>query len=178
MAPSWRIPEYRRQSSGQARITLAGKDHLLGPYNSAPSKEAYRRLIAEWAAGECRFAPAVEARPLPVNELVLAYRKSAKSYYGCDGKRGDEACPRDALKVLGALYGRTPARDFGPKAIKACRRHMIARGWSRTFVNAQVGRLRRAFKWEVGKKRVSATVYEALRAVPGLQAGNNAGSGS
>jgi hypothetical protein len=51
MARSARIPKYRRHSSGQARVTLDGKDHLLGAYNSAQSKEAYRRLIAEWAAG-------------------------------------------------------------------------------------------------------------------------------
>jgi hypothetical protein len=30
-----RIPTYRRHNSGQARVTLDGKDHLLGPYDSA-----------------------------------------------------------------------------------------------------------------------------------------------
>jgi hypothetical protein len=51
MARSPRIPKYRRHSSGQARVTLAGKDHPPDPYGSAGSEEAYRRLIAEWLQG-------------------------------------------------------------------------------------------------------------------------------
>jgi hypothetical protein len=42
------LPRYRRHSSAQARVTLDGKDYLLGLYRSAQSQEAYRRLIAEW----------------------------------------------------------------------------------------------------------------------------------
>ncbi len=45
-----RVPSYRRQSSGQARVTINGKDHLLGKYGSAGSKERYGRLIAEHAS--------------------------------------------------------------------------------------------------------------------------------
>jgi integrase len=171
MARSARIPKYRPHSSGQARVTLNGKDHLLGPYNSAESKEAYRRLIAEWAAGQGRFAAKQEPEPLSVNELILAYWKFAKGYYGFDGKRGDEACLRDALRVVRSLYGRTAARDFGPRALKACRGHMISRGWSRTYVNAQVDRVRRMFRWAASEEMVPAGVHEALRTVAGLRAG-------
>jgi integrase len=171
MARSARIPKYRRHSSGQARVTLGGKDHLLGPYNSAPSKEAYRRLIAEWASGQGRFAAQPEKPPLAVNELVLAYWKFATSYYGFDGTRGDEACLRDALKVVRSLYGRSAACDFGPRALKACREVMVAKGWSRTYVNAQVDRVRRMFRWAASEELLGAGVYEALRTVAGLRAG-------
>jgi integrase len=171
MARSPRVPKYRRHSSGQARVTLDGKDHLLGPYNSADSKEAYRRLIAEWAAGQGRFAPKQETQPLLVNELILAYWKFAKGYYGFDGKRGDEYCLRDALKVVRSLYGRTPACDFGPKSLKACRRQMIAKDWSRSYTNSQVDRIRRMFKWGVSEELIGVDVYEALRSVNGLRAG-------
>ena len=118
MARSTHIPKYRRHSSGQARVTLNGKDHLLGPYNSAESTEAYRRLIAEWATAQGQFAPKKEKQPLLVNELILVYWKFAKGYYGFDGKHGDEYCLCDALKVVRSLYGRTPACDFGPKALE------------------------------------------------------------
>jgi integrase len=171
MARSPRIPGYRKHSSGQARVTLDGKDHLLGPYGSAASKEAYRRLVAEWAGGQGRFAPKDEAQPFTVNDLVLAYWKFAKSYYGFDGKRGDEACLRAALRLVRSLYGRTPARDFGPKALKACRQEMVARGWSRGYVNAQVDRLRRMFRWGASEELIGADVYEGLRTVAGLRAG-------
>ena len=45
-----RVPSYRSHSSGQARVTLNGKDHLLGTYGSPESKAAYGRLIAEFNA--------------------------------------------------------------------------------------------------------------------------------
>lgn len=45
-----RIPSYRKHASGQARVTLNGKDYLLGPNGSPQSKEAYGRLIAEYTA--------------------------------------------------------------------------------------------------------------------------------
>jgi integrase len=171
MAHSARIPKYRRHSSGQARVTLNGKDHLLGPYNSAQSKEAYRRLIAEWASGQGEFAPKDKAEPLCVNELILAYWQFAKNYYGFDGKRGDEACLRDALKIVRSLYGRTPVDEFGPRALKACRQTMIARGWSRNYVNAQIDRIRRMFRWGASEEKVDAAVYQALCTVAGLRAG-------
>jgi integrase len=171
MARSPHIPKYRRHSSGQARVTLDGKDHLLGPYNSPASKEAYRRLIAEWTSGQGQFAPKDAPEPLSVNELILAFWKFAKDYYGFDGKRGDEACLRDALKVVRSLYGRTPAGEFGPRALKACRQGMIARGWSRNYINAQIDRIRRMYRWGASEEKVDAAVYQALCTVEGLRAG-------
>ncbi len=171
MARSPHIPKYRRHSSGQARVTLDGKDHLLGPYNSAESKEAYRRLVAEWASGQGQFAVQDEPEPMSVNELILDYWKFAKAYYGFDGKRGDEACLRDALKLVRSLYGRTPAGEFGPRALKACRQEMIARGWSRSYINAQTDRIRRMFRWGASEEKVAAAVYQALCTVEGLRAG-------
>ena len=44
-----RVPKYRRHKpTGQAVVTLDGRDYYLGKYASAASKEAYRRLTAEW----------------------------------------------------------------------------------------------------------------------------------
>jgi integrase len=171
MARSTRVPKYRRHSSGQARVTLRGKDYLLGPFNSAASKEAYRRLIAEWAASQARFAVQAKAEPLSVSALILAYWTFAKGYYEFDGKRGDEACLRTALRLLRSLYGRICATDFGPKCLKACRQEMIAQGWSRPYINAQVDRIRRMFKWGASEEMIGAGIYDALRTVAGLRAG-------
>jgi integrase len=170
-----RVPGYRRHSSGQARVTLNGQDILLGPYGSPESKELYRRTIAEWLERKGRFAPKAEALPLSVNELLLAYYKHAAEYYGFtdEPSRGDAYCLRDALRVVKELYGSTPAKDFGPMALKACRRDMIGKKWSRTYTNAQVDRVRRAFRWGVEEELVPGAVYEALRAVKGLRRGKS-----
>jgi integrase len=173
MSRNSRIPKYRRHSSGQARVTLNGKDHLLGPYGSAESKEAYRRCISEWLARHGQPANQEDEKQLTVNELILAYWDFAKDYYGFNGKRGDEACLRDALRVVRLLYGRTAARDFGPLALKACRQKMIEKDWSRTYTNAQVDRVRRMFRWAGGDELLPGTVYENLRTVSGLRAGKS-----
>src|SRR5262249_6479559 len=100
MSRSPRVPSYRRHSSGQARVTIDGKDILLGPYCSEESKEAYRRTVAEWAERKGQFAPKAEASSLSVNEVLLAYYKHAVAYYGYDKdpNRGDAARLRDALR--------------------------------------------------------------------------------
>jgi len=46
-----RLPNYRRhKKSGQTIVTLSGHDHYLGPWNSATSKPAYKRLTYEYLA--------------------------------------------------------------------------------------------------------------------------------
>ena len=154
MARSPRIAQYRKHSSGQARVTLNGKDHLLGPFNSAESQEAYRRLITEWLERQGKPTVENESAPLAVSELILAYWKFAEKYYGFDGDRGDAYCLRDALRIVRFLYGKTAALDFGPLALKACRRQMIDKGWSRTYVNAQIDRLRRMFRLRTSRCRL------------------------
>ncbi len=42
------IPNYRRHTTGQAVVTIDGKDFYLGPYGTAASKAAYDRIIGEW----------------------------------------------------------------------------------------------------------------------------------
>jgi integrase len=171
-----RLPKYRKHSSGQARVTLDGKDFLLGAYGSAASQEAYRRKVAEWLETGGKAAHGADAPPLSVNELILAYWKHAAAYYGygIDGDRKDSYCLRDALRVVKELYGRTPARDFGPLALKACRSLMLAKDWSRNYANAQVDRIRRMFRWAAEEELLPGAVYQNLRSVAGLRRGKSA----
>src|SRR5580765_6790069 len=164
-----RIPQYRRHSSGQARVTFNGQDVLLGPFNSSESQEAYRRLIAQWLEGRSPVQTATENNLL-VKELILAYWKHAVQYYGFEqAKRGDEACLRTALRVIKNLYGNTYARKFGPLALKTCRSHMVELGWCRTYTNAQVDRIRRMFRWAAAEQLLPSSIYQDLRALAGLR---------
>jgi hypothetical protein len=44
-------PKYRQhRASGQAIVTIAGKDHCLGPWKTKASKIEYDRLVGEWLA--------------------------------------------------------------------------------------------------------------------------------
>lgn len=174
------IPSYRHhKQSGQAIVTLTDElgnrhDMLLGKYGTAQSRKEYARVIEEWEVAGRRL-PAQDAKTpgLSTNELILAYWRHAEEYYGfrIDTERGDAACLRSVLAVVRQLYGHTPARDFGPLALKACREKMIAKGWSRGYVNAQVDRLRRMFKWAAGEELLPVSIYQNLQAVGGLRRG-------
>src|SRR5262249_47973728 len=75
-----RPPAPRAPTPGRPRSPLAGRAPPPGPSGPADSRGASRRLIAEWAEGKGRFAPAGPA-PLSVNEVLLAYYKHATDYY-------------------------------------------------------------------------------------------------
>src|SRR5262245_64072796 len=180
------IPSYRiHRQSGQAIVTLRDalgnrRDVLLGKYGSPESRQEYARQIAEWEAGCRRVVPPRQAAEasLTLNEVILAYWNFARGYYGFDkapGKRGDEHCLRAALKILRELYGHTDANQFGPLALKACRQKMLEeKGWSRAYINSQVDRIRRLFRWAAEEELVPASVHQALQTVAGLRKGKTA----
>ena len=70
---SRRHPSYRRHKpSGQAVVTLSGRDFYLGRYNSKRSHDEYDRLIAEWLAGGRSLANSDSDAGVSTGELVLA----------------------------------------------------------------------------------------------------------
>jgi integrase len=167
-----RTPSYRKhQATGQAVVTLNGKDHYLGRYKSKASRDEYDRLIAEWLAGGRQLPD--PGHDLTMNELILGYWRYAEDYYGFTPERGDAACLRGALAVVRGLYGPTRALDFGPLALKARREKMVEKGWSRSYINAQIDRIRRMFRWAAGEELLPVSIHHALQAVSGLRRGKS-----
>ena len=178
-------PAYRRHSSGQACVTVreAGgrrREILLGPWESPESKAEYARILAELAANQGRAhpqAPASAPVSVSVNEVILAFWRHAEQHYRApDGTpTGELDNLRDALRPLKALYGDTPARDFGPACLEAIQGDLVRRGaLCRSTINARVNRVRRVFKWAVRKRLVPVEVIQSLATVPGLQRGRTA----
>ena len=131
-----RIPSYRlHRPSGQAVVTLSGKDHYLGRHGSPESRATYERLLAEWLVNDrSRLSPEPPKSDLTINELLLVYWDHMQSYYVKDGNPTSEpGTIRQALRAVRKLYGDTQARGFGPLSLKAVRRAMIERG-CRTFI--------------------------------------------
>ena len=167
-----RIPAYRHHKpSGQAVVTLAGKDHYLGRHNSPESRQSYERTVAEWLASRRRLPEPQGSYPNPsVNELLVAYWDHVRSYYVKDGKPTSEpGTIRQALRPVRELYGDALAREFGPLALKAVRLAMIERGLCRTFINRQVNRIKKMFSWAAGEELLPLAIYQALTTVDGLR---------
>ncbi|MEX0613107.1 MAG: hypothetical protein WD738_09250 [Pirellulales bacterium] len=73
------IPSYRKhRASGQAVVTLGGRDYYLGPWGTKASKFEYDRLVGEWLQQGRQFRrPSAEHdsedRQIFVNQLIVAY---------------------------------------------------------------------------------------------------------
>jgi integrase len=167
------VPSYRKhKSTGQAVVTLGGKDHYLGRYGTAASKAEYDRRISEWLAGGRQLLTG--GKDFTVNELMLAYLRHAdKHYRNPDGQPTRQLeLVRLAMRPLKELYGRTLAGEFGPLALKAVRQRMIDQGTlCRLTINEHVAKIKRMFAWAVENELVPSSVFHGLQAVKGLQAG-------
>jgi hypothetical protein len=120
------VPKYRKhRASGQAVVTIAGKDHYLGPHGTKASKLEYDRLIAEWLAEGRPSAPTPTVREISVNELVLEFWKFAQRRYRKDGRpTGTADSFRPALSRHGDLDANWAAESVvSPRATygTACR---------------------------------------------------------
>jgi integrase len=171
MPSKTRTPTYRlHKPTGQAVVTLNGRDLYLGVHGSDASRERYDRAIGEWLQNGRHTVD--ETASITIVELMAAYNRHIEAYYLKDGQPTSEISSfRLALRPLKELYGRTRAADFGPLALKSVRDRMLGLGWCRTVVNRNVLRVRQMFRWAVGNELVPSSVYEALKAVPGLRRG-------
>jgi integrase len=96
----------------------------------------------------------------------------AQTYYMKGGKpTGEARMIETSCRPLRNLYGATPARDFGPLALKAVRRAFVAAGYCRAECNKRTQRIVRVFKWAVSEELVPPSVFQGLKSVSPLLAG-------
>lgn len=192
-------PAYRlHKSSGQAVVSLSGRQLYLGKYGTPRSHQRYAEVVADWkrlreregkraAKKKADAAPPPKSavtttslrerreagQPLSLNELILVYQQHAKRCYRKNGEVTREAeMIGEVLRLLSKHHGRLGAEKFGPVTLKSLRQRMIDEvGWSRGHINKQVGRLIRMTKWAVENELLSPDKHAALHAVQGLKKG-------
>jgi integrase len=170
-------PKYSfHKASKQAVVYLNSACHYLGPWKSVASLDEYNRLVALWLAnGRQLPVDPAQAPELTINEVLLKYLAFADSYYVKHGRPTSEAADiRLACGPLVDLYGRTAINTFGPLALKIVREKMIQADWCRNYVNKNVGRIKRFFKWATENELVRGDVFHALSALAGLRKGRSA----
>ncbi len=170
------LPKYaKHKASGQAVVRLSGKDFYLGPHGTKASKLEYDRLIGEWLANGRQLPNEANDRPLTITNLCARYLKFCLGYYQKNGKVNDEvASVKAAMRHIKKKYAKTFAEDFGPLALEVVREQMIEAGNSRRYINGNVSRIKRMFKWAVAKELIPVTTYQALATVSGLKKGKSA----
>lgn len=171
--PRKSVPAYRRQKQknrpDRAFVVVHGKREYLGAYGTPESRERYARIVAELAAGVDPRQP----DRITLVELTASYARYIKQVFtddhGIVTEHGVQLirCAKAAAK----LYGREPADEFGPRALKAVRESFLAAGQCRENVNRNVRAVVRMFKWAVGEELIPASTWHALQAVEGLRRG-------
>jgi integrase len=166
-----RAPSYRKhRPSGRAVVTLAGKDHYLGKWGSAESRERYERFIAEWLASGRVTTPGPRRShdDGTVNELVAAYWSHLERRYTGHTREALLDRQRQAFRPLAELYGEQPLADFGPASLKAVRARMVTDGLTRGEVNRRVSIIRRMIRWGVSEELAPADLAHRLDAIEHL----------
>jgi hypothetical protein len=175
-------PKYRHyKPKDLAVVRIDGHDHYLGKFGSPESWERYHRLLAERAATRGASPPPPASQTAPessgptVSGLILAFWNHAQEHYRRpDGTPSEELGNlKVALRPVRKLYGLTPAREFGPLALRSVREDMVRSGLARSSINDRVNRIRRAFRWAASLELVPASVVVALGTVAGLQKGRS-----
>jgi len=142
-ARSFRTPSYRlHKPSGQAVVTINGRDIYLGGFNTPESRSEYDRIIAEWLTNGRRPSSQIAqaGNDLTVNEMALAYLRYVDSDYTKSGKPTSE--PKNirlALRPLCRRSGHTPALEFGTLRLKTVRKAMIESVQSRNEADKRAG---------------------------------------
>ena len=170
---STRIPSLcLHKPTGLGYVDLNGKVFYLGPYGEVETQRAYNRKVAEWIAAG-RQLP-VEPTEITVAEMIDRFWTHAETYYR--NAKGELSTEVDNIRLsfrpVLALYGDTPASQFGPLALRTVRDQMIRDALLvRININKRIGRIKMVFKWAASMEIIPGSTYQALQTVPGLRRG-------
>lgn len=182
-----RLPSLRlHKASGQAVVTVRGRDIYCGRYGSADAEEHYRRVIAELLASGREVVrhlgvtksgsrhrefstPARQA--ITVAELLLAYIEHAEGYYKPPSREIEIV--KITCRTVRELFGNLSASEFGVRQLKAVRQQWIDQAKARKYINAKIGRVVRIWQWGAEEELVPASAWHSLKALRGLRAGRS-----
>ena len=175
--PQPHVPSYRlHRPSGQAVVTLGGRDYYLGEHGSARSRQRYDQLLSQWLATRqapprprCRDESAV----ITVNLVLAAYLRHARVKHEKAGE------PTGQLpRVLRAIHfarthcGDLPALDFTAQVLRGLRAKLVAQQYARSYINALIGILQTAYDWAAGDGGLlPGRAAHELRGLRGLKKG-------
>jgi len=171
-----RQPKYRKHGSRDlGLVEFKGKRYTFpGKFNSVESVDAYSKFLREHVYAE---RPSAMPAELPiqvksVGDLVLMFLDDADRRYegSSDSEYGNL---RASLLPLAAEFGDVPVADFGPLKLRAYRTFLAKGGNARSYVNWQISRVRRCFRWAVSQEMVPIGIYDALCTVEGLKVGQS-----
>lgn len=165
-----RIPQYSVHNVRNIAYVnwQSARHYLPGKAHSVESKEAYKAFLRDNVFGPTQVKP---GRRISITELILLYQEFASNYYEDQGHQSHYNAMITVALKLEHLYHNVTAADFGPKMLKEFRSTLVEDGNSRDYVNDQINRVRKIFKWAVSEELIPVETYQALATVSGLKRG-------
>lgn len=164
--PVW--PPKIRVRNGYAfvRLTLHGvrRDFHLGAADSPAARDRYRDLLAE-VERSGTLAPPGRAG-LSVTELCEWWASAVGRFYRLTSR--EPLAFRPICRLVTALFGPVPARDFGPKHLRQFRDALVRQGLCRAVVNRRTTRVKTLFRRAAEEELVPGSVCHNLAAVRAL----------
>lgn len=164
-----KTPKYRRHSTRDVGfIEWRGKRHYLpGKWDSLESLTAYRKFLRDHVLADNQPANPSFSTSITVAEVVAGFLVYAMDRYGDDANSEYANCYY-ALTHLTEFAGHAPVTEFGPRKLKEYRQWRITNGNAPGYVNDQVNKIKRAFRWAVSEELIPASVVTGLESVDGL----------
>ena len=172
-----RVPRLRRHSTRNLGfVQWQKKRYYLGRWGEPETELAHREFIRR----NVLDAPQADDRtPIKVADLVILFLREGTQHYCHDERKTMAALGVQLVDHSGddriPAFGPARLRDFRASIVAAGNRRSAAKGQfrpvSRGYVNDQVKRVRRIFRWGVENELVEPSILEGLRAVSPLRAG-------
>jgi integrase len=173
-----RLPKLRHhKASGQAVVTIGGRDLYCGKYGTREAEQAYFRVLSERDAAGGQMPLKANNAATTIAQIVAAYWPLMKVTHGPKSL----SSYKSALRIISELYGDTPVGEFGPLKLRAVQMAMTKQPipkapqklWTRTTVNNAVAILKAMFKWAVACELMPETKLHALCSLPNIRRGEN-----
>ncbi len=179
MSRNRRFPKMpsRPHKSGQARISIGGKDFYLGKFGTPEAATEYARLANDYAAKR----PLLPRDVIPTGQMTIANLIAAWLTFERDHGRGEKHPEVEriirATVPLDRLFGATRADEFTAKRLEQVQLSMrdstwmtadekdTLKQWSRNYVNKQIDRIIRIFRWAEKEGMVGKGTLEHLRSL-------------
>lgn len=165
-------PAYQFHISGQARVSLCGKDYYLGPHGSPESYARYYALLSEYTSNGMK-PPAQSThqveQAIRIRDITADFRHRVLPRYEHDN--GQHNRFSNLCDLLDAKHGDESPNDFGPRKLEALRDGFIADGVNRKYANIKTRMIVRIIKHGVSRELVSPERIVALDALEPLKLG-------
>lgn len=169
------LPKLCETRDGRAFTKVDGVYYSLGRAGSSDAQKRYAEILARHADGTLKKIASKTSKAeapsdgLAVAELLVQYVSRELSRFSA----AEQRCQLSAMKILRQKFGLRPVTDFGPLKFRVVQDAMVNAGWSRSFINRQMKRLRSIFKWGVSWELVPQTLMDSLRTVSSLKPGTS-----